>query len=264
MKRLLITTSVLFALATAYIASPLITAWSIREAVRHGNSNYLVSAIDWPSVRTSLAPSLRRYALDGTTKVHADAAPPSLWQRMKSYFGGGMVDSAIESYLTPEGLPQLFQMRKAYRSYINAGPDESTLPMFERAGRAWKRVRRAAFTGPATFEFDMVDKHDPKRMYFGTMTLGATGWKLTALRIHVEDDVDANASDRATIAADAKPESDAPSSDFDIAPAAPAVVEQQATHTRSAGRVLRQNFWISAAEAAQPRVALPDRNPLER
>lgn len=269
MKRLLVTATVMITLAVAYIASPLVTAWSIREAVRNGNSNYLAAAIDWPGVRATLAPSLQRYALDGTTAIRpADgAAKPGLWQRFKAYFGGGVITSAIDSYLTPEGLPQLFQMRKAYRDYVSNGGDESALPLMERASRAWKRIKRAEFTGPATFEIDMQDKHEPSRMYLGTLTLGATGWKLTALRMHVDEmaasdvpdatEADGTVGDEPAMTTPSAPDMAAPERpEFRALPAAKPTIRRE----QSAGRALRQNFWISAAEAAQPR----RRDPHER
>ena len=33
---------------TLYIASPFVSAWFIREAVRNGNSDYLARAVEWP------------------------------------------------------------------------------------------------------------------------------------------------------------------------------------------------------------------------
>ena len=48
----------------AYIASPLVTAWSIREAVRNGDSSYLAKKIDFASVRTTLRNSMHQVAFD--------------------------------------------------------------------------------------------------------------------------------------------------------------------------------------------------------
>ena len=49
---------------TLYIASPFVSAWFIREAVRNGNSDYLARAVEWPSVRETLKPSIVRIALN--------------------------------------------------------------------------------------------------------------------------------------------------------------------------------------------------------
>jgi len=176
--------------AALYVGAPFITAWNIREAVRNGNSQYLASAIEWPSVRETLKPSIARIALDlpeAAQPANASLSPsPSLWQRFKAYWGQGAVNRLVDSYVTPEGLPQLFTMHKAYRTYVSSDDGTSALPILERISQAWARVRRAEFTGLTTFEIDMADKIDPARVYLGKLDLTRTGWKLTELRVKFE------------------------------------------------------------------------------
>ena len=167
----------------AYLSAPFVTAWHIREAVRNGNSEYLASAIEWPSVRETLKPSIARIALDLPDPDQTAAKAPTLWQRFKAYWGKGAVDHLVDAYVTPEGLPKLFTMRKAYRDYVAADDGTKALPILERVRRAWARVKRAEFTGPSTFEIDMADKNDPMRLYLGKLELTRTGWKLTELRL---------------------------------------------------------------------------------
>ncbi|MBS0250946.1 MAG: DUF2939 domain-containing protein, partial [Proteobacteria bacterium] len=50
--------------AVTYVGSPFVTAWSIREAVRNGDSDYLAAAIEWPSVRETLKPAIAQIALN--------------------------------------------------------------------------------------------------------------------------------------------------------------------------------------------------------
>lgn len=183
MKALLLKASLLVALMAAYIGSPFYTAWSIREAVRNGDSAYLESRIDWPGVRATLAPAISRIALNLPDSEAVPQDKLGLWQRFKAYVGQGAVNRALDSYVTPEGLPQLFAVRKAYRDYVAGQPDESKIAIGERIQRAWSRVRRAEFTSLTTFEIDMVDKHDPDRMYLGKLTLDGFGWKLKELRV---------------------------------------------------------------------------------
>ena len=185
MKALLVKASLVLFIVAGYIASPFLTAWSIREAVHNGDSAYLTRQIDWPSVRASLAPDIGRIALNLPDPESAHAVKPGLWQRVKAYWGQGAVNKAIESYVTPEGLPQLFQARKAYRDYIADQPDDAKLALAERIKRAWARVKRAEFTSLTTFEIDMVDKHDPNRMYLGRLAIDGFGWKLKELRVKI-------------------------------------------------------------------------------
>jgi hypothetical protein len=169
--------------AVAYIGAPFLTAWNIREAVRNGNSTYLTTAIEWPSVRETLKPSIARIALDLPNAEQTDTEKPSLWQRTKAYWGQSAIDRIVDSYVTPEGLPQLFSMHKVYRDYVSGDDGTNALPVLERISRAWARVKRAEFTGFTTFEIDLADKNDPSRIYLGKLQLSRVGWKLTELRL---------------------------------------------------------------------------------
>lgn len=191
MKSLLMTCAVLVLAAVAYIGSPFVTAWSIREAVRNGDSAYLTRAIDWPSIRQTLKPSLHRIAFDLPDPESLSQRQPGLWQRFKAYWGQGAVNSAVDNYLTPENLPQLYAMRKSYRSYTTGDDDDATkLPLLERVSRFWARVKRAEFTSLTTVEIDLVDKHNANRMYLGRLDFTGTGWILRSLRIRDSETAD--------------------------------------------------------------------------
>ncbi|HVZ04253.1 DUF2939 domain-containing protein [Hyphomicrobium sp.] len=185
MKRFCV--AIIFAVvaASAYAASPFVTAWRIREAVRSGNSEYLATAIEWPSVRETLKPSIAHIALDLPEQEQTPPKAPTLWQRFKVYWGKSAVDQLVDSYVTPEGLPKLFTMRKAYRNYVETDDGTNALPILERISRGWARVKRAKFTALTTFEIDMADKHDASRIYLGKLELTRTGWKLTGLRLRL-------------------------------------------------------------------------------
>lgn len=185
MSRFAIHIYVLTLCAIAYIAAPFATAWSIREAVRTGDSAYLERAIDWPTVRVTLAPSIKQLALDLPPGEAETVATENLtvWQRVKAYFGGGAINTAIDNYVTPEGFTQLFKMRKAYRDYVSGVPDESTMPVLERMQRAWARVKRAEFTSFTTFEVDTTDKLDETRLYLAKFEVRGFGWVLKELRV---------------------------------------------------------------------------------
>lgn len=190
MKRLLLTASVVMFAVGAYVASPFVTAWFIREAVRNGDAAYLERAIDWPSVRETLKPTLSRIALDLPDPAITPNAKPGLWQRFKAYWGQGAVNRALDSYVTPEGLTQLFTARKMYRDYVSGQTDESKLTLGERVQKAWARVKRAEFTSPTTFEIDMADKFEESRIYLGKLEFTGLGWKLKELRVRLETQAD--------------------------------------------------------------------------
>ena len=135
-------------------------------------------------MRETLKPSIAQFALSLPVPDKDPAANQGLWTRFKAYWGQGVVDCLVEKYVTPEGLPQLFTLRKTYRSYVSDDDDAaSKFTLAERISRAWARVKRAEFTGFTSFEIDMEDKHDAARLYLGKLELRPTGWKLTSLRV---------------------------------------------------------------------------------
>lgn len=185
MKKLLAATAVLAALASVYILSPFVTVWSIREAIRSGDAAYLERKLEWPTVRETLRASLTEYAV-GPTPVAAGVTParPGLWQRIKAGISRRAVDNMVASYVTPEGLPQLFGMRQFYRENISGeAAAAAMLPWHERATGFWSRIKRAVFHTPTKFEIEIADRNDPSRHYIGLLELRGLEWKLTELRL---------------------------------------------------------------------------------
>jgi hypothetical protein len=201
MRKLFFATFFSFLLTAGYVASPLLTAWSIREAVRAGNSDYLRTKIEWDSVRATMRQSLAQASLDlpaspSTPPQRIEvAAKPGMWQRLKTYFKARAVNNIVDSYVTPDGLPQLFTYRKVYRERVLGEPYEATLPWAQRFSRFWGRVKRAEFHAPHRFEIEMADRDDPNRRYVGLLELRGMEWKLTALRVRFAAPTPAGSAD---------------------------------------------------------------------
>lgn len=171
-----------------YVAWPIGAAWRIRDAIRNNDAEYLADKVEWSSVKRTLKPSMLQIALgngDGQQVATADvtAAPkPGLIKRLKAYLGEKTVDKMIDEYVTPEGLPKLFQYGKTYREKIK-GDDEKDLPFAERVKRSWARVVRAEFKSFDRFELEMRDRGTSGRTYTGTLELRGLEWKLTGLTV---------------------------------------------------------------------------------
>lgn len=192
MRRLIILASFLLVAATAYVVSPLVSAWLIREAVRTGDAAYLEHKIEWSSVKTTLKESLTRLAQkQPETAVDGVAVKPGLWQRFKGYWSRRIVEGMVESYATPTGLPQLFSYGKTYRDVVKGEADEAaTLTLAERVRRFWARVKRAEFKTLTDFEVEVADKHDPDRHFVGLLRLNGVTWKLVELRVRQVSAID--------------------------------------------------------------------------
>lgn len=185
MRRLMLAACVGALLSAGYVISPIYTAWSIREAIRSGDSTYLARKIEWDGIKATLKPSLTRMALD--LPVSADGEPlprASLWSRLKGHYGSGVVDRFVEAYVTPERLPELFTYGKAYRETVKGQVDDTAgLPLQQRIAQAWARVRRAEFESLTRFRIEMVDRYAADRLYAGLLEIRGFEWKLTELRV---------------------------------------------------------------------------------
>jgi hypothetical protein len=176
-----------------YAASPFLTVWTLREAIKTGDAKMLEHTIAWDSVRSTLRTSMNRVALDlpvnpdlASDTMLLAAEQPGMWQRIKRYVGTSTIDKMIETYANPEGLPSLFKYRQTYRSYVTAEPEpEKTLANLpERAIKFWSRVKHAEFNSPTEFEVEVEDKSNPVRRYTGLLQLHGFGWRLVELHIH--------------------------------------------------------------------------------
>ncbi|MCC7251551.1 DUF2939 domain-containing protein [Hyphomicrobium sp.] len=186
MKKFLIALTASLTLAAGYIAYPILTVWTIREAMRTGNSAYIETKLEWPTVRSTLRQSLTEYALGPTAVANTGSAPASvgLWQRIKNGLSRRAVDNLVESYVTPEGLPQLFSARQFYRENISGEQAAlDAMPWHARASNFWSRIKRAEFHSPTAFEIEMADRNDPTRHYVGLLRLRGLEWKLVELRL---------------------------------------------------------------------------------
>ena len=169
--------------AVAYIASPFVSAWTLRDAIRRGDAPAIEARVAWPSVRQTLKESLAREAkLLPEAQAAGASVAPTLWQRVKGAFGATMLDRFIETYVTPEGLPKLFDYRRVYRENVASAPPEPTA-LSDRIKLFWARIHRAEFQSLTRVELEIADKQTPDRRYVSTMDLDGFGWKLTGLRV---------------------------------------------------------------------------------
>lgn len=185
MGRILAVVAVLLLIGAGYVASPFVAAWSLREAIKTGDTATLQRKVVWESVRSSLRASIASNAqLLPEANEAGERIRPTMWQRVKAAFGQSMLDRFIESYVTPEGLPKLFRHRNTWNGTVKGETDdEDKLDLLERMKVFYSRLRRAEFKSPTRIEIEMVDRFAPDRRYVSTMELQGFEWKLAELRI---------------------------------------------------------------------------------
>jgi Protein of unknown function (DUF2939) len=186
LRRIVWTLVLLGTLGAAYVATPFLTAWTIREAIKSNDSAYLEKKIDWVSVRATLKESLGKFAFGpGEDLVGATEPPkPTMWQRIKSYVGRGAVDRFVDTTITPTGMAGLFTARKAMETHVTGVEDPAKRPpIWERMRRVWSRVTRAEFVRLDRFEMEMLDKNAPDRTIHCVLELRNYHWMMTEIRV---------------------------------------------------------------------------------
>lgn len=184
-RRLVLAGAVGSVLAAGYIATPFATAWTIREAIKAGDSSYLEHKIEWPTVRSTLKESLGKFAFSASGDMTEMPAKPTLWQKIKTYVGKGALDRFVETTVTPTGMSGLLNLRKGYQAAIVG--DEAKPPLFTRMASVWSRVTRAEFKSFDRFEMDMIDKHAPERTIACVLERRGIEWKMTELRVQTTE-----------------------------------------------------------------------------
>jgi Protein of unknown function (DUF2939) len=180
-------------LAAAYIAWPLYTVLTIREAMRSGDTATLSSKVEWDSVRASLKASMSAEAL-AALETEPGAPKPTLWQRVKSTIAPSMAGNVVDRYATPEHLPVFLGYRRIWRGTLQpviARADPPTAlagtwldgTVIDRFVAFYGRIRRAVFHSLTRFEIEVADRHRLERSYTGILELKGLEWKLTSLTI---------------------------------------------------------------------------------
>ncbi len=186
-RRLLLVCAVLGMLAGGYVATPFMTAWTIREAIKAGDSDYLEGKIEWTSVRATLKESLGKFAFSASGEMNEAPATPTVWQRIKSYVGQGALDKFVDTTVTPTGMSGLLGIRKTYQTRIAGEDTAARPPIWVRMRKVWSRVTRAEFASLDRFEMDMIDKAAPERTIACVLERRGLWWKMTELRVKSTD-----------------------------------------------------------------------------
>lgn len=190
LRFLVLTTIAVLAIGTAYVASPFVSAWSLREAIKRGDTAAIDAKVAWPTVRQTLRQSLAGEAklLPMANAAGADVRP-TLWQRVKGALGATMLDRFIDTYVTAEGLPKLLDYKRMWNETAGTAAVAEVEPAsrLERLQQFWARIHRAEFQSLTKVELEIADRKIPDRRFVSVMELDGLSWKLTGLRVITVD-----------------------------------------------------------------------------
>jgi hypothetical protein len=190
--------------ALGYLASPFLAAFEVRQAMKQGDKSTLERRVEWAPVRASLKSSLADIQRKSDTeKDLAGAARPSFWSRMKAMVLPTVAETFVDSYVTAEGVIQLFAARATVKDLqkglgvgasgiqptavepqapIALDVDDSVFKL-DRFRAFYARIRRAEFRSPTEVELEIADKTTPERRFISTFELKSFTWKLTGLKV---------------------------------------------------------------------------------
>lgn len=185
------------AIAVGVAAWPIMSIYAVARAIQTGDTAVLQRRVDWARVKESLKQSIAEDARSGIL-VEAGEAAPGFWRRLKAASKATAVprvaDQAIDSYVTPEGLPQLFSYGQTYRNRVAPwlgrtepkGPLAGTWLEGGRIDHGLATLRRLeSLSMPALSRLEIVVKNrfDFTRRYFVAFERVGLEWTLVAVRV---------------------------------------------------------------------------------
>ena len=180
------------ALVVAYVASPLLAAHQLRQAMRSGDTKTIERMVAWKSLRASVRRTVARNAkLLPVANWVGRSVRPTFWQRIRSVFGHSMLDRFVENYITPKGLPKLYQAKTRWHERFRRPKQPAVVQagiVPDQALRVWRRIKRAEFKSPFRFILEIQDRHVATRIITSTFRLSHISWsgfdwKLTEISI---------------------------------------------------------------------------------
>lgn len=192
----------------AYLASPFLAAFEVRQAMKHGDKPTLERRVEWAPVRASLKASLAELQRKADADQQLAGGPaPSMWSRVKAMVMPTMAEKLVDSYVTAEGVIQMFAARTALKDLkkdwtgsaatppaaagqaadaiapvLAADLDDHGSPL-DRFRAFYNRIHRAEFRSATEVEFEIADRNTPARRFISTFELKSFAWKLTGVKV---------------------------------------------------------------------------------
>jgi len=179
----------------AWIAWPYWSLYSLIAAVRDADIVGLEASVDWNSVRAGLRDDLKAALMAKMAKETQGAEDNGLQMGIAMMLGPMIVDKAIDSYVTPQGLISLLKAQAPQNNQAaagtNAGTSSTSAVTSEPAHQprlTWDQIRYAFFTGPTSFRIDVSGKQgtDFQDQIITLLFRWDGSWKLTRVLVPPE------------------------------------------------------------------------------
>jgi len=170
------------AVLAVYAVSPYWALYRLGAAVRDADTASLETRVDWVSVRQGIKDDFGAVMAARMSKAQAEGGENSGWAILGAAIGGKMVETMVDSMVTPAGLAVMLQEGRPKR----AGTSQPA------SAENWDPdVEWAFFEGPASFSAEIKPpKHraEPGRPPLRLrLELQGLTWKLTRLVLPMDE-----------------------------------------------------------------------------
>lgn len=174
-----------------YAAWPVKDALALRSAIRAGDSAAIERLVRWDSLRDSLKDELAA-ELNRSLRERGErkGKERTLSEAAARRFGPRVVDSLVERYVTPKGLPQLVVYRDRLRELVENRREakEDQEEETQQTALPATAVTWAFFTSPRRFEVSFRNRKLAQRRLIAAFELDGLVWKLSDARIVSTDE----------------------------------------------------------------------------
>lgn len=166
MRSLLLLLAILVA---AYLGYPYLTMYWLDRALLTDDKETLEQLVDFPEVQADLKAEVEGQVMGKADEI-AEKRPilGTFGQALTKLFAPGLVDSAVEGMVTPEGIlnnPVVVQHRERNESFVDF-------------------ITYAFFTSPTRFIFDLKDPEKPDSpTVTAVMELDGARWRVVGIDV---------------------------------------------------------------------------------
>jgi hypothetical protein len=210
MRKFVLASIGLCLMVCAYGLWPVLSAFEIKRAVKAGDVATLERKVLWAPVRSSLKESIAKLepaVVTAETDPQGARRGVSFWSRIKAAATPMLAETFIDRYVTPEGVGQIQQARRAgwkamfgLTPKVPDGPANASITTALQGGDGatnadddanvvsrfvafYQRLQRARFHSLSKVEFEIADKGTPGRTFVSQFELSNFEWKLASLRV---------------------------------------------------------------------------------
>jgi hypothetical protein len=176
MRKLLISIVVALALAVAYAAWPVWSAWQLRSAIKARDLAAIERGVDWPTLRANLKQTIAASLAERSRRPQTGYLGKAFQRTLGPFVANRVVDVAV----TPGSLARILSGRLG-ESEMKDGASASGEGEADAAAAdpmSPRRLRWAFFEAPTRFRIEVADRREPARRIISVFALQGLGWKL--------------------------------------------------------------------------------------